>query len=332
MEKAIERLNQIAFGFMEAKILFAAAELGLFDLIEGSGTSAATVAQAVGGNLRGAEILLDALAAMGLVVKQEGLYRNHPDFGPLLLEQAPNHFVAGLRHRNRMFRCWAFLEETIRGEELPGVLTRNQMMLHRQQTENFIRAMYAFSHRDVGLMADAIDLSGVITCCDLGGGPGHYLAEFARRRPDLQPYLIDLPLTLDVARKLQAGSAEGARIHFVAWDIYKDDPPPDLPRFDLVFLSQVIHAASPGGNRGLFLKLLRLINPGGRLVIHERTVDPDRTSPKEAALFAVNMLAMTEGGRTYTVEEIERWLVEAGFTPSGCRKISERSTLITARR
>lgn len=332
MEKAIERLNQIAFGFMEAKILFAAAELGLFDLIEGPGTSAAAVAQSMGGSLRGTEILLDALVAMDLVVKQDGLYRNHPDFGPLLLENAPSHYVAGLRHRNRLFRCWAFLEETVRGQELPAALTRDQLLLHRQQTDNFIRAMYAVSHRDVGPIADAIDLAGVTTFCDLGGGPGHYLAEFARRRLDLEPYLVDLPLTLEVARKIQAGSEEGARIQFIAWDFYKDDPPPDFPRFDLVFLSQVIHAASPGGNRGLFKRLVPLINPGGRLVIHERTVDPDRTSPKEAAIFAVNMLAMTEGGRTYTVEEIERWLGEAGFIPAGHRKINERSTLITARR
>jgi hypothetical protein len=39
----------------------------------------------------------------------------------------------------------------------------------------------------------------------------------------------------------------------------------------------------------------------------------DRTQPLQGALFAVNMLAGTEGGRTYTFDEIKEGLTAVGF-------------------
>jgi len=42
-------------------------------------------------------------------------------------------------------------------------------------------------------------------------------------------------------------------------------------------------------------------------------MDPDRTQPRDGAIFAVNMLVNTEGGSTYTFGEIRAWLEEAGF-------------------
>jgi len=57
----------------------------------------------------------------------------------------------------------------------------------------------------------------------------------------------------------------------------------------------------------------RALRPGGRLVIRDHIMEDDRTRPPAGALFAVNMLVGTEGGGTYTLEEIEHGLVEAGF-------------------
>ena len=118
----------------------------------------------------------------------------------------------------------------------------------------------------------------------------------------------------------------------MAWNFYDDPPPPDLPAFDLVFVSQVLHAESPESNRDLFERIGTLLGPGGRVVVHEFFVDPDRTTPAEAALFAVNMLAMTPGGRTYTLDEVGAWARDAGLTPAGHERISERSGLAFFRR
>lgn len=328
----MDRLEEIANGFMEAKILLAAAQLSLFDHLAGGPRTAAEVARAIGASPRPAEMLLDALVAIGIVDKQEGRYQNLPEYEPFLLDASETHYIGILRHRNRLFRRWAFLEERILGAPLPIAADPREGLTDRAANENFIRAMYAVSHRQVGAVADHLDLTGVRSIADVGGGPGHYLAEFGRRAPSAELYLVDLPLTLEVARKILAGTDAAARLRYVPWDFYEEPRPEGLPAFDLLFLSQVVHAEDDASNRALFAELAAITAPGGRIVVHERTVEGDRSRPYEGAIFAINMLAMTEGGTTYTAEEIEAWGRGAGLTREGVTRLSGRSELITLRK
>jgi hypothetical protein len=43
-------------------------------------------------------------------------------------------------------------------------------------------------------------------------------------------------------------------------------------------------------------------------------LDPSKTSPPQAAIFAVHMLTNTHGGSTYTLEQYDSWLRQAGFS------------------
>ena len=96
----------------------------------------------------------------------------------------------------------------------------------------------------------------------------------------------------------------------MAGDFYADELPGG---HDLAMLSAIIHQNSPEENVDLFRKVFNALVPGGRIVIRDHVMEPDRTEPKDGALFAVNMLVNTEGGSTYTCEEIRSWLEEAGF-------------------
>ena len=49
------------------------------------------------------------------------------------------------------------------------------------------------------------------------------------------------------------------------------------------------------------------------MVIQDFILEPDKTAPKQAALFALNMLVGTPAGSTYSYEEYTVWLREAGF-------------------
>lgn len=325
-----DRLDALATGFMEAKLLLTGVELHLFDHL-GDGATAASVAEAIGATVHGVEILLDALAAVEIVEKRGDRYRNRDDYAPLLVGDGEGQFAALLRHRNHCFRGWARLAERIRGE----VRTGDDRSVIRDPVANrsFIRAMAAVSGGRAGEVVAHLDLGGVRTVGDLGGGPGSYLLAMVARAPGIEPYLIDLPLTIDTARALLAETGGGEAIRTVVWDFYNEAAPPTpLPSFDLLFLSQVAHAESARRNRDLFARLAPLLTPGGRLVVHETTVEPDRTRPVEAALFAVNMVAMTDGGRVYTAGEIAAWGEAAGLVCDGWDHLGPRSCLITLRR
>jgi SAM-dependent methyltransferase len=326
-----ERLDAIAAGFMEAKVLLTAARLGLFDAVRAPGASVAQAARAVAGSERGVAILLDALVAMEIVAKEGERYYLQAEYQPHLVSDAPDHYPAMLRHRNRLYRGWARLEERVTGKD--GDASGERSILSDGPTNrDFIEAMFAVGASRAPTVIDRIDLGGVRTAADLGGGPGHYLVEIGRRLPSAELYLLDLPLTLETARELLRRQPGGERVHAIPWDFYAAPPPVPLPAFDLIFLSQVVHAESEERNRALLRTLRSLIAPGGRLVVHENIVEPDRTQPKEAALFAVNMLAMTDGGRTYTEAEIAAWGREAGFTFGGGERLDARSYLVHLRR
>jgi hypothetical protein len=68
------------------------------------------------------------------------------------------------------------------------------------------------------------------------------------------------------------------------------------------------------------------------LAVHEFLLDEGKTAPLSAALFAVHMLVMTEGGRTYSGGEIGAWMEEVGFVRPEVRRVSEETAVVLARK
>ena len=57
--------------------------------------------------------------------------------------------------------------------------------------------------------------------------------------------------------------------------------------------------------------------PGGRVIVRDHVMQPDRTQPRRGAVFAINMLVSTAGGDCYTLDEIRDGLTQAGFERVG---------------
>src|SRR3954454_1140336 len=70
-----EPIFQIAQGFMAAKYLFAASELGMFAAIPSQGATLLAVATETKLPVRSTRIVLDALVALGLLRREGALYR-----------------------------------------------------------------------------------------------------------------------------------------------------------------------------------------------------------------------------------------------------------------
>jgi len=321
-------IDAIAQGFMGAKVLFAALELGLFARLASEPLDTGTLAERLGLPGRGVRILAWALVAMGVLEDAGGgRLRVAARFAPLF---ADREYVALLRHRNRLFRAWSVLEQTVRdgrpAHDQPDALD------DPEANEAFILAMAAVSRERAPRVLERLDLAGARRFADLGGGPGVYVELALRAHPQLRASLIDLPLTLEVARRRLAGRPELDRLEFLCWDFYREPGPGrEAGPFDRMLISQVLHAASPGRNSELFARLRPLLAPGALVVVHENAREPDRAKPPAAALFAVNMLAMTEGGDTYTVEEIARQAEAGGLALEGSERLDERSVVIRFR-
>ena len=76
----------------------------------------------------------------------------------------------------------------------------------------------------------------------------------------------------------------------------------------------IVHQNSRSQNRALFANVGQALGPGGRIVLRDILMEPNRIQPVAGALFALNMLVATEGGGTFTFQELAEDLASAGFT------------------
>jgi hypothetical protein len=83
--------------------------------------------------------------------------------------------------------------------------------------------------------------------------------------------------------------------------------------YDVALVFGVLNGEPPDGRPALIRKVYDCLDPGGRIVLRDFVLEPDRAGPPEAAVFALQMLLATEAGGLDTSDDWARWLAEAGF-------------------
>jgi ubiquinone/menaquinone biosynthesis C-methylase UbiE len=298
LEKQAQEFIRIWGGFRASRVVLTANNLGIFERLTAPKTAAA-LARSLNADRRATEILLDAVVSLGLLKKSGDAYKITGLAKRLLLKDSPWYQGDMLRHADALWRSWSGLDEVVR----TGMPNRAGGRDH----ESFIRAMHNNAVLRVKDVISVLDLRGVKTALDLGGGPGTYSIELARKR--IAVTLFDLPNTLDIARDI-VRKAGVRNVEFMAGDFHADDIGAG---YDLILLSHILHSNGEADNIGLLRKTCRALNPGGRAAIHEFYLAEDRARPPVGALFSVNMLVNTGSGRSYTPKEMKNWLRQAGF-------------------
>jgi SAM-dependent methyltransferase len=305
---AEDSILKLVRGFMASRVVISAAELDLFTLLARKSLTADGVAATIGADRRGITILLDALCALGFLVKADGTYRTEPSAAPLLAADAPASVLPMVLHMGSVWRNWSQLTDVVLGKTVPDL---KKGVMDKDNLEAFIGAMHVVASRAAPAVVAAVDPAGANRLLDVGGGSGAYTLAFLDAKPTLRATLFDRPPVIEMARTRVQAAAMTDRATLVPGDFYKDVLPAG---HDLALLSAIIHQNSPQENEELYRKIHRALDTGGRIVIRDHVMSPDHTQPLEGALFAVNMLAGTKGGGTYTFEEIEAGLAAAGFT------------------
>lgn len=304
-----ESILDLVRGYQPACVLAAAADLDLFRAFAGRGSMTAdAVAAAIGADARGTTVLLDALAALGLIDKDGEAFSVPPAVGAALGGTGPGSILAMAQHQASCLRRWALLAQVVksgrRADAPPGVRGG------AGDRESFILAMNDVSAASAdGVIRHVGDLD--YRCVlDVGGGSGTWTLAFLRACPSARAILFDLPLVVPMARQRFEDAGVVDRVTLVAGDFNTDPLPAGA---DLAWVSAIVHQNSREQNRALFGRVAAALAPGGVIAIRDHLMEPSRTAPVAGALFAVNMLVGTEGGGTYTVDELREDLEAAGL-------------------
>jgi hypothetical protein len=110
-----DSIFQIASGFMAAKHLFVANEVGLFEHLAAGAATLNDLAQRLGLPRRTTRMVADAMVALGLVQRAGEHYQNAPVAATFLSGRTPTDVGPILRQFNRLsYPRWAHLEEAVR--------------------------------------------------------------------------------------------------------------------------------------------------------------------------------------------------------------------------
>ena len=303
------RLMKLAAGFRESRIILAANEFDLFTALSDKKLRTDEIAEKIHVDVRALSIVMDALSAMGFLIKENDCYCNSEASERFLVKEKPDYKGDLLKFMNGSWKHWINLEETMRtgSADLEADL---QNQTQREYDRTYMRAMDNAAREKAERVARKLDLSNARKMLDIAGGAATYSIAFAKENHQLTSVVLDLPYPLEAASENIEKNGLRNRISTRAesyWDAEYE------PEFDLVLLSQVVHHINYSQGVELIKRSVKSLVPGGRIIIHDSILSEDRISPYFAAMFSVSMLATTRYGQCHTFNEIQEWLVAAGL-------------------
>jgi len=322
--EAKERLDLLSRGFQHSVVLLTACYAGVFDAIGERMVSARDLADELGFDFRALETLLLALAADRILTLEGDVFSVAPDYAPFLLPDSPTTQINILNHNYNCMRRWVQLEQTLKTGAPPP---REESPDGAKDMRAFICGMADISRLSSVEVAENFDFSPFRKMLDLGGGPATSSITFALRNPELTCVVFDLEGPLGIAREEIEKAGLSVRIKTQIGNYHEDD---FGEGFDLVYVSNIIHSLSPDDTEIILKKSREAMIDGGTIVLKDFFMEDNRIEPSFAALFSVNMLMGTEGGKSYMESETKEILSRCGFGDFDTIEVAAASKLLIA--
>jgi SAM-dependent methyltransferase len=318
-----EPIMRLASGFMAAKHLFAANELGLFEALADSPATLEGLAARTGLTSRAARISADAMVAVGLLERDGDLYRNGPAAAAFLTGHGPGDLRAFLRFWDKLsYPAWTHLAEAL-GSGPPQEIFE----LDDELQELASAGIEAVLAGPASALPERYDFSPHRRLLDVGGGTGSWSIAVARRYPHLEATVFELPAVTGIARQRVAAAGFSSRIEVVAGDAMGGELPGG---HDVFLVANLVHYWSPEENLALLGRVRRAAETGSRLLLADFWTDPTHTEPVHAALMAGEFAVHLRHGDVYSVDEVAAWLPETGWRFENHTVLSGPQSLVVA--
>jgi SAM-dependent methyltransferase len=224
-----------------------------------------------------------------------------------LARTSPKYLGHIILHHHHLMTGWARLDEAVR--EGGPIRDRVSLTDDEEARESFLMGMFNLAMQIAPRIVGSVDLNGRRRLLDMGGGPGTYAVHFCQQNPRLSAVVFDLPTSRRFAEQTIARFGLADRIGFQAGDYLADDVD---GRFDVAWLSHILHSESPAGCATIIRKAVAALEPGGLILVQEFILDDGRDGPLFPALFSLNMLLGTPAGQAYSGGELCTMLAAAG--------------------
>lgn len=309
------RVIESTGGLIEAKALYAAAELRVAEALGGGPLTTADLAVAVDADADPLGRLLRLLATRGYFRRdRRGRWHNTPTSDVLRADHPDTLrswvlFAGSPWHGeiwNSSLHSFRTGESASRAALGTGFF--DWLVAHPDEQVVFDAAM-AETARLVGpALAARHDFEGVQRVCDVGGGNGALLAHLLVANPHLRGVVLDLPSVVEGAGRLLVASGVESRCDTVGGDFFAEVP----GGCDRYVLKSVLHDWDDDSCSRILAAVRSAMPPGARVLVLDAIV-PDNAVSHPAHAFDLLMLVLTGAGRERTAGEWAALFDRAGF-------------------
>ncbi len=289
-------LNQLITGSAATQMVFAAAKLGIADVLKDGPKSSSELAEATGTHPRALYRLLRALTTLGVFAEVEsGVFALTPPAELLRSDVDESmRWWAIFAGEEWTTSVWSNILYSIRTnksafEDRHGMGLFEYCAKNPEAAESFNNAMSSFSGQEAAAVVATHDFAGVKRIVDVGGGHGLLLSAILSANPMMRGVLFDLPSVIaGAATVMDDGVAE--RCERVGGDFFESVP----SGADTYIMKSVIHDWDDVRATNILQNIRDAIPEGGKLLLVERDV-PESGEPSIGKIFDIMMLLWPEG-------------------------------------
>jgi ubiquinone/menaquinone biosynthesis C-methylase UbiE/predicted transcriptional regulator len=297
----LDDLQRLLWGFAGQRIITVAGRAGILGLLAERQADPDDVAKELDLDPLATGKIVRALCAQGLLETDGEGYRMVETLRPFFIP-GPGDFSAFLEHLHSMYERWGEnLEPWLRGE---GWSTAPRTP---EETARFGAAMAAMGSQIARRVAGALDLGGVRTMLDVGGGWGQYAKAMCAIWPELHATVLDIPQVAEAAPGAVVGTGFEGRISWIGGDYLETDYGGG---YDLVLLANILHQELAPRAAEIIRRAAAALAPGGRVAVVDFAIDDAKREHPFGTLFAINMRSF---GDTYSEPELRGWMEDAGL-------------------
>lgn len=330
--EALNRILEIASSYLVSQIFFTACSLGLFEELSKGPVTAEDLSQRINIHPNGCRRLLAALAHLGLVEQQDGLYHNS-ELGNFCTSKSPVPLEPLSMWGNPLYHMAEFLPDALRefsprwqqalgSDDSMADIYRDPVFARR-----FAQFMNAYSIPEGQEIAARFDFSPYRCVLDVAGGGGGMSIQIGLRHPHLRGIVMDVA---PLAEEYIQASGLTDRFTTATADLFTRPYPSGA---DVITLGHILVDWSDDNCRKILRNCFEALPSQGALLVIESVLNNDFSGKKFAMMLDILLLLLCEpGARERSEAEHRSLLEEAGFQSIEVIRLEGPRDLIVARK
>ena len=308
-----QALLDMNYAFARTAMLLTAVRLHLFTRLAERTLTPGELAAEAGTLPEPTERLLKGLEALGLVERDDTVYKLTPLADKFLVEGKPSYIGGDTLAMEDYVPAWFGLDRTLSTSipyrELGYVATAEAFVTPR--VVDLCPLIFPIASRIAADLPVAQPKDAPLQVLDVGAGSAPWSAAFAQAYPAARITAIDLPRVVEQGQQHIARRELADRYTWIKADMESYAFPAHA--YDLILCGHIFRFIGDERVQALLSRLVESLCAGGTIIIADIFLAEDRKGPPPAITLDLSMLVNSAGGRIRTVSEVAGWLEASGL-------------------